>query len=300
MPSNAKKNLEKNVAAINNSADEFTNSLKALANSTADMIDNKHVQSKPIEFFGTADNSPYNKGLQWTGVGDTKYFILLPDPDRIWSSVNIDLKDGNSISIDNTPVLSANELGKTVTKSNLKQVGTLKNLVVAGDLNVSQFIVFDSGMNRLGVGTESPNAQLSVASNSVEFIVEPQAGMANIGTFTNSGLNIRTDNTDRISIAANGNIVLGIKGNTETKINLYGKVGIGVTSIEPDISLSTVGAVKLQNKKFEVGNAIPVSGTYNKGDVMWNANPSPGNVIGWVCVLAGTPGQWKSFGNISN
>jgi hypothetical protein len=202
--------------------------------------------------------------------------------------------------IDNTPVLTVNELGRTVTKSNLRQVGTLSNLVVAGNLNVSQFLIFDSGLNRLGVGTETPNATLSVASNTVEFIVQPGVAAADIGTHTNSGLNIKTDSTDRITITANGNITLGLKGNTETKINMYGRVGIGVTSVESDVSLSTSGAVKFQNKKFEVGSGIPVAGAYSVGDIIWNSAPSAGATIGWVCVAAGNPGQWKSFGTISN
>jgi hypothetical protein len=294
------KSIERNIASVNKGADEFTTGLKQLAQSAADAINNKHIQEKPIEFFGTADNGIYGKGLQWTGVGQTKYLVLNNDPDRLWSNVSIDLKTEQSYMIDNTPVLSANELGRTVTKSNLRQVGTLNNLVVSGNLNVSQFVIFDSGLNRLGIGTDTPNATLSVASNTVEFIVQPGVAATDIGTHTNSGLNIKTDSTDRITITANGNITLGLKGNTETKINMYGRVGIGVTSVESDVSLSTSGAVKFQNKKFEVGSGIPVAGAYTVGDIIWNSAPSAGAAIGWVCVATGNPGQWKSFGTISN
>jgi hypothetical protein len=293
------KSIERNIASVNKGADEFTTGLKQLAQSAADAINNKHIQEKPIEFFGTADNGIYGKGLQWTGVGQTKYLVLNNDPDRLWSNVSIDLKAEQAYLIDNTPVLSANELGRTVTKSNLRQVGTLNNLVVSGNLNVSQFLIFDSGLNRLGIGTETPNATLSVASNTVEFIVQPGVSSTDIGTHTNSGLNIKTDGTDRISITANGNITLGLKGNTETKINMYGKVGIGVTSVESDVSLSTSGAVKFQNKKFEVGNGVPAAGAYTVGDIIWNSAPSANQPIGWVCVGTGNPGQWKSFGTIS-
>jgi hypothetical protein len=293
------KSIERNIASVNKGADEFTTGLKQLAQSAADAINNKHIQEKPIEFFGTADNGIYGKGLQWTGVGQTKYLVLNNDPDRLWSNVSIDLKAEQAYLIDNTPVLSANELGRTVTKSNLRQVGTLNNLVVSGNLNVSQFLIFDSGLNRLGIGTETPNATLSVASNTVEFIVQPGVSSTDIGTHTNSGLNIKTDGTDRISITANGNITLGLKGNTETKINMYGKVGIGVTSVESDVSLSTSGAVKFQNKKFEVGSGIPIAGAYTVGDIIWNNAPSANQPIGWVCVGTGNPGQWKSFGTIS-
>jgi hypothetical protein len=35
-------------------------------------------------------------------------------------------------------------------------------------------------------------------------------------------------------------------------------------------------------------SAIPVDGTWEKGDVVWNTDPVPGGPIGWVCVAAGT------------
>jgi hypothetical protein len=294
------KSIEKNIASVNKGAEDFTSGLKQLAQTAAEAITNKHIQERSIEFMGTAANSIYGKGLTWTGVGNTKQFVFQPEPDRIWSNVNIDLAPTASYNIDKTPVLTATELGRTVTQSNLRKVGTLNDLVVAGSFNVNQFIVYDPGHNRLGIGKDNPNATLSVASNTVEFFVEPGAASADVGTYTNSGLNIKTDNTDRISITANGNITLGLKGNTETKINMYGRVGIGVTSVESDVSLSVSGPVKIQNKKFEVASAVPESGTYNKGDIVWNENPTAGTNIGWVCVLSGTPGQWKPFGNISN
>jgi hypothetical protein len=294
------KSIEKNIASVNMGVDEFTTGLKQLALITADAVNHKHIQDRSLEFFGTAKNTPYDKGLTWTGVGNTKQFVLRSNPDRLHSNVNIDLAADASLSIDNTPVLSANELGRTVTKSNLKQVGTLNNLSVVGSFNVNQFIVYNPGLNRVGIGKENPNATFSVANNNVEFIIEPGNTVADIGTHTNSGLNIKTDSTDRITITANGNITLGLKGNTETKINMYGRVGIGVTSLETDVSLSVSGPVKIQNKKFEVSPIAPTNGTHNKGDIVWNENPMAGTNIGWVCVAAGSPGQWKSFGTISN
>jgi hypothetical protein len=45
--------------------------------------------------------------------------------------------------------------------------------------------------------------------------------------------------------------------------------------------------------------AAPTSGTWNKGDSVMNGNPSAGGTAGWICVTAGTPGTWKTFGTIS-
>ena len=40
-------------------------------------------------------------------------------------------------------------------------------------------------------------------------------------------------------------------------------------------------------------------GIFNKGDICWNTNPTPGNFVGWICIMAGSPGQWTTFGPIS-
>jgi hypothetical protein len=45
-------------------------------------------------------------------------------------------------------------------------------------------------------------------------------------------------------------------------------------------------------------NAIPITGTYTKGDVIYNTNPTPGGYMGWTCTTTGSPGTWKGFGLI--
>ena len=125
--------------------------------------------SKSINFAGTDKNSIYGKGIQWSGFGNTKMLNFQANPDRLWSSNSIDLHRGNHYAIDNTLVLSAEELGPTVKTSNLRKVGILNGLAVNGDMNIDQFVFWNSGMNRLGVGIEQGNGQLSVASNYVEF-----------------------------------------------------------------------------------------------------------------------------------
>lgn len=43
---------------------------------------------------------------------------------------------------------------------------------------------------------------------------------------------------------------------------------------------------------------IPTTGTYNKGDLIYNTNPTPGGYVGWICTASGAPGTWKGFGLI--
>jgi hypothetical protein len=45
--------------------------------------------------------------------------------------------------------------------------------------------------------------------------------------------------------------------------------------------------------------SAPTTGTFSVGDIAWNSTPTAGGYVGWVCVTAGTPGTWKTFGAIS-
>jgi hypothetical protein len=52
-------------------------------------------------------------------------------------------------------------------------------------------------------------------------------------------------------------------------------------------------------KQFYEVTAAPTIGTWVKGDIVYNSNPTPSGNIGWVCTTSGSPGTWKTFGSIS-
>jgi hypothetical protein len=47
-------------------------------------------------------------------------------------------------------------------------------------------------------------------------------------------------------------------------------------------------------------NAIPSTGTYVLGDIVWNTAPSNGQPIGWVCIAGGSPGTWATISTIGS
>jgi hypothetical protein len=66
------------------------------------------------------------------------------------------------------------------------------------------------------------------------------------------------------------------------------------------IMLAEVFESVTQNKKLiAFGSAVPTTGDYNQGDIIFNNAPTAGGFVGWVCVTSGTPGTWKTFGVIS-
>ncbi|HAV5984686.1 hypothetical protein V6X57_06720 [Serratia bockelmannii] len=49
-----------------------------------------------------------------------------------------------------------------------------------------------------------------------------------------------------------------------------------------------------------IGVAPPTVGSFNVGDLLVNTSPTPGGVIGWVCVKNGNPGEWRGYGKIES
>lgn len=198
------------------------------------------------------------KGFSWT-YGAGSYKLIYRDGGRIWSNADIDLSTDNSYKIDNVPVLSSGALGSSVTKSNLKQVGTLNSLTVLGEASLGQFAFFSSNLGRVGINTESPNASLSIVENDVEFIVgSSKIGSADFGTYSNADINIVTDNTARIVVKNNGDVVFGNELSKTANVTIYGT--LNVENIVSDTRIDRYSSLEFKSTK---DNSI-----YNKG-VMW-------------------------------
>ena len=255
--------------------------------------DTRTERTTPLEFKGEDNLAPFNKGLIWTGAGSTRQFMYRDGDPRFFSSESIDLQNNKDYKINNTIVLSETELGTAVIKSNLRKIGTLQSLNVSGDVTIGEYLFWDNNSSRLGIGTDAPNGDLSIASLDHEFIIAADDREFKIGTWSTSKLNIITDDTVRISVSATGAIQLN------DKVNINGKLGVGVKNFETDADITTAGPVRFQGKKQEVADNIPTSGTYKLGDIVWNSNPVPTGYIGWVCIRDGSPGEWKSFAQIS-
>jgi len=239
------------------------------------------------------------KGIIWSGQGNNKQFLFAANPDKFFVSETVDLAKGKSFSINNIKVLDEKELGPTVTKSNLREVGRLKGLVVDGGLSVNQYLIYDPNTDRLGIGTDQPNATLSIVDQNIELVLgaaEPNVG--SIGTYNSASLQLVTDNTARITIEAGGNIVLGNPSAGDTNVVVLGRLGVNVSRPDPRSALHVNGALKFNDKLHLSGREAPASGAYNEGDIVWNTDPQPGKFVGWVCTRAGNPGLWSGFGRI--
>jgi hypothetical protein len=194
-----------------------------------------------------------------------------------------------ALMIDHNEVLWKTELGRSVKKSNLEQLGSLKNLNVRKTLYAAE--------GRVGVNTEAPSAPFSVNVGGYEVVTKMQDKTTYVGTMVPAPFSIGTDETARITCRSNGDIVLGQEDGKPIKVNFYGSVGIGVK--HPQESLHVAGNIKFQDKVFSSGDKAPVQGRWETGSIAWNDNPEINQPVGWVCVKGGTPGSWRPFGLIS-
>jgi len=239
------------------------------------------------------------KGLLWTGSGASKQIVFYTKPDRFFLSESVDLAKEKSISINKNKVLDETELGPTVVKSNLRQVGKLKGLIVDGSVNINQSLFYEGTSDRLGLGTAEPKYKLTILDDGTELILgAKEHNQAAIGTFNSTDIDIVTDNTTRISVKANGNIELGNRNFGPVNVGIHGILGINVNSPDSRAHLHISGPLKFNDTLHLKGSEPPQSGAFNQGDIVWNSSPESKKHVGWVCVKAGNPGVWSSFGEI--
>ena len=263
-----------------------------------DILFEDFTQTEEFPFI-TITGDIAGKGIIWKGKGQNKQFIYAADPDRFFISENIDLARGKGISVNNIKLIDERELGPTITKSNLREVGRLNGLIVDGSVSVGQYIYFDNNTNRLGLGTDSPNAAFSVAEDGIEVVVGTKNSVRGyIGTHASHALELVTDDTARLTIGAGGDITLGNPNVGPTKVKIVGSLGVNVSSIDSRTDLHVSGAIKFNDKLHLSGREAPTGGVFNEGDIMWNSDPQQGKFIGWVCIRAGNPGLWSGFGRI--
>ena len=193
-----------------------------------------------------------------------------------------------AVMIDHNEVIWKDRLGKSVTKSNLSELGVLKNLQVRNTLYVAD--------GRVGINTTAPSADFSVNSGGYEIITRMHEANAFVGTHTHVAFAIGTDDTPRLTCKANGDVIVGTEIGRPVNLNVYGQVGINVKY--PSESLHVDGNIKFAERTFAAGEQVPKEGRWDTGSVVWNEKPALNQPVGWVCIKGGKPGAWRPFGQI--
>lgn len=240
--------------------------------------DNRISRTHPLEFRATAESSYYGLGLQWVGAGPSKGLTMMADPDRLWSTESIDLEYGRSFFIGRQEVLSASTLGASVTDSSLTKVGTLTALTVSGDAQFDGSVTINS-----------------LTASSIKF---GNITIGENGIDTSNGATISADG-HRVLYSDHSQISIGDVLRRDKPVKVFGALSIGINNPDPGVNFSVPGDVSIGGKKFTSGSAAPTVGSFQIGDICWNNRPQANSYVGWVCVVAGDPGEWMPFGAIN-
>jgi len=247
------------------------------------VTDSRIDRYSPLEFKTSRERAVYGLGMIWTGTGSTKQLIMAADPDRLWTTETLDLAEGRHYSINGESVLSSTSLGNNVTQSNLSKLGTLEYLNVQGEATF---------MTRINASRAILNAKNILFNDGNEFTITNSKLTAS----NNLSFNINADESLYLS---EEEIIVGNNSRLRRPIKAYGRLTVNVSNPDEDVDLAVKGNISFANKKFTTGSSAPISGSYSKGDICWNEDPSSATYIGWVCVEAGAPGTWLPFGAIS-
>jgi len=239
------------------------------------IIDKKNERSDALDFKAEPNTSNYGKGMIFTGDGITKQFVLAAQPDQLYSTENINIQRGKSYYINRNEVLSETELGNTVTKSSLTELGTLKFLTVDGTTSFSGVLGVVNKKVYIG-------KTLFDTSNGLNII----------------GENLKLTTNDQTISLSNDYISFGDKDSPNANVIVNGKLGVGIQKISNDAQFEVAGNIRFTDKLFAVGSQAPKDGNYKQGDIVWNDSPKETGYVGWVCIRSGNPGIWRGFGQV--
>jgi hypothetical protein len=188
---------------------------------------------------------------------DTELFAGFSD--TIFSKIKTDGLDLSKITVNENVVIEGDRIGYTITESNLQKLGLLKELQVSGETQLADTLYV--GNKRTGINTLEPSAALAIWDEDIEITVSKERnGQGRIGTPRNQSLVLGSNQ--------HSNIVLNTDGSTQ------------------------VNDLRMGNTKITSSDTPPGFAS-TKGHIVFNANPSVGGPLGWVCLGAA---NWANFG----
>ncbi len=237
-------------------------------------------------------------------------------------SFGVDNVNTNSVDIiEGNRFHNACNWSGTTTYGQLHHISSIRNNIFTGSIS-GQFLigppVYPTSAGAVWTIEGNIVDMSSVAANNsmiyipapttnftVNFINNTLKGMDGLVRCNNAGtLNIDRCEGNNVSNKLIFHVSIG--GYSQVNItNLYGNIynnSTGISNITTNLTVTnTYGNI---NKAFQISQPTinwsanaPTTGTYKVGDIIYNITPAKSNVIGWECIVAGTPGTWKEFGN---
>ena len=182
---------------------------------------------------------------------------------RVLTKIDEEGIDSTKVLVQGRPIVENSALCQTITSSNLRKVGLLSELEVAGEVLFDDTLYVRGG--RVGVNTIEPENALDVWDQETQLVVnKKQKDTVFLGTIKNQSLVIGSFGREHLTLLPNGDISLD-------------RISIGKTT----------------------QSSAPWEPTDNRqvGEIVWNEQPQVGQPIGWVS-LGGS--RWAKFGTITD
>jgi hypothetical protein len=246
---------------------------------TVDTLKVKHLETdgninaKFGEWVAKSENELINSRLSWSWPQGTVQFGY-EYGNKLWSNADFDLDAGKSYMINGVSVITETALADQIQKSKLKEVGTLKKLAVTGDTELSQFAFFNSALGRLGINTDEPNATFSVVDNNVEIIIgSSRDSLGQFGTHSAHDLEIITDNTSRITVKNNGQVIFGNPVTHNADVKIYGTLHVETVVTDNRIDRYSPLEFKTSRDRGIYGQGLIWTGTGDMRQLIMMAGP---------------------------
>lgn len=167
--------------------------------------------------------------------------------DETSNNIREKIQDGlnvKNILVRGESLVNDNKLSSAITKTNIEEVGILKNLTVGTELKVEN--------KRVGINTTAPRSALSVWDSEIEIDIGRRSqNTAQIGTSKSHDLTFITNNQEQLKIDKDG--------------------------------LVSVNKLRIGRNRISTHNATPGwSGA--KGDIVFNYNYKKGEPFAWICL----------------
>jgi hypothetical protein len=218
-----------------------------------------------------------------------------------------------SFSDSNIYSMVSNATGQGVTFDNVKKTLTLPHYTAVGvEIDTSTikrmqlsfnadgnavfvFIPFDANGNRLLNDKNYVNVSNYVGTDLISYRSTDYGGC-----YKNTlGSQSPSDIMELFVTSEVQKLWVGVAGHdsvTKTVVSGFSIFTKNASRVSSVLPTTQSGVALYKSKKY--ASSIPTTGTWNVGDIVYNYTPTAGGNIGWVCVTAGTPGTWKTFGTI--
>ncbi len=254
------------------------NNIDCLNSSVNYAISSAGITSKGNKYLGNV----FKNGFFYTDMelsGETN--IIISNNSHINSKSGITCFNVNKAIISNLSFLARTD------ESSISVVGFAGNnsYVSISNLMISGTIEY--------ITTVSQTASLNISNVSAETI---SISIAEVGYTTNCS-NINISNINIGTFLGDQPFLFGNCTNVAvSNVNVATMTGSPTSVI---YSSTNIISSNLNGILIPAYTSAPTTGSWLKSDIVYNSNPTSGTFAGWICLVAGTPGTWTTFGAIT-